>query len=56
MTTDARLRQKNALDRKIKACRQCKGLNKPGVTESAPGFGSIASPVASSARRFAAPA
>jgi DNA polymerase len=46
VTTDARLRQKNALDRKIKACRQCKDLNKPGVTESAPGFGSLHSPVA----------
>jgi DNA polymerase len=39
-------RQKAALDRRIKACRKCKDLNEPGVTESAPGFGSITSPVA----------
>lgn len=48
MTTDARQRQKLALDRKIKACRKCAWpdrLNVPGVTESAPGFGSIDSPV-----------
>jgi uracil-DNA glycosylase family 4 len=43
---DLRQRRKDALDRKIKACRQCTGLNELGVTGSAPGFGSIDSPVA----------
>jgi DNA polymerase len=49
VTTDARQRQKAALDRRIKACRKCVDpdrLNEPGVTESAPGFGSVDSPVA----------
>jgi DNA polymerase len=46
VTPDARQRRKDALDRKIKACRQCKNLNEPGVTESAPGYGSPYSPVA----------
>ncbi len=49
MTADARQRQKAELDRKIKACRRCvhpDRLNEPGVTESAPGFGSVHSPVA----------
>lgn len=49
MVTDARQRRKAALDRRIKACRKCVDpdrLNEPGVTESAPGFGSIDSPVA----------
>jgi uracil-DNA glycosylase family 4 len=49
VTTDARQVAKTRLDRKIKACRKCKSpdrLNVPGVTESAPGFGSLYSPVA----------
>ena len=49
MTTDSRQRRKADLDRKIKACRKCvhpDRLNEPHVTESAPGFGSIDSPVA----------
>jgi DNA polymerase len=49
VTTDARERRKNALDRRIKACRACDRpdrMNEPGVTESAPGFGSLYSPVA----------
>lgn len=49
MTKDPRQRAKAALDRKIKACRECvhpDRLNEPGVTESAPGYGSIDSPVA----------
>ncbi len=45
MTTDARQRRKAALDRQIKACRACAG-RQPGITESAPGFGSLYSPVA----------
>jgi uracil-DNA glycosylase family 4 len=36
----------DALKLDIKACRDCEGLNKRKVTESAPGFGSIDSPVA----------
>ena len=46
---DARQRRKNLLDAQIKACRKCKlphRLNEPGMTESAPGFGSVHSPVA----------
>jgi DNA polymerase len=45
-TVAARERQKAALDRNIKACRRCTDLNEPKVTESAPGFGSLHSPVA----------
>lgn len=48
MTTANRQRRKAVLDRQIKACRKCVSpdrLNEPGVTESAPGFGSIDSPV-----------
>lgn len=36
---------KLALDNKIKACRKCPGMNRPRVTESAPGFGDIFSPI-----------
>ena len=46
---DCRQRRKRLLDAQIKACRKCKWpdrLNEPGVTESAPGFGSVHSPVA----------
>src|ERR1700754_3687565 len=49
VTPDVRQRRKAALDLKIKACRKCRHpdqLNEPGVTESAPGFGSLYSPVA----------
>ena len=49
MINELRLRAKDSLDLRIKACRQCKRpdrLNVPGVTASAPGFGSIYSPVA----------
>ena len=52
MTTasdDPRQRQKAVLDALIKACRQCDRpdrLNVPGVTESAPGYGSVYSPAA----------
>ena len=47
--SDARQLAKAHLDRRIKACRKCKSpdqLNIPGATASAPGFGSINSPVA----------
>lgn len=30
---------------KIKACRDCSGMNEPSITESAPGYGSVDSPV-----------
>jgi DNA polymerase len=46
---DPRQRQKAVLDALIKACRQCDRpdrLNVPGVTESAPGYGSVYSPAA----------
>lgn len=36
-----RAEQKVILDRAIKACRKCEGLNIPGETESAPGYGNI---------------
>ena len=29
----------------IEQCRKCDGMNEPGITEAAPGFGSIRSPV-----------
>ena len=29
----------------IRACRQCEGMNIPGVTQAAPGYGSVHSPV-----------
>lgn len=49
MTPISRQRQKTELDRAIKACRKCvqpDRLNERGMTESAPGFSSIDSPVA----------
>ncbi|WP_041317506.1 uracil-DNA glycosylase [Mycolicibacter sinensis] len=39
-------RIKKQLDADIKACDLCPGLNIPGDTESAPGYGSLSSPVA----------
>lgn len=47
--SDARQLAKTRLDRRIKSCRKCESpdrLNVPGVTASAPGYGSINSPVA----------
>lgn len=49
VVSDARQLAKDRLDRRIRACRRCKSpdrLNVPGVTASAPGYGSINSPVA----------
>ena len=37
---------KLALDGEIKDCRRCEGMNKDRVTASAPGYGSLRSPVA----------
>ncbi|MBX8688068.1 uracil-DNA glycosylase [Mycobacterium sp. 20091114027_K0903767] len=45
--TDAsRRRLKITLDTEIADCRRCDGLNIPGVTASAPGYGCLTSPVA----------
>jgi uracil-DNA glycosylase family 4 len=46
VTTDTRQRAKARLDRQIKRCTKCKGLNIENETEAAPGFGSLYSPVA----------
>lgn len=48
-TSDGRELQKAVLDRRIKRCRKCVSpdrLNVSGVTGSAPGYGSLYSPVA----------
>jgi uracil-DNA glycosylase len=43
---DPRQQRKTALDAQIKACRRCPGMNnKRRQTESAPGWGSLRSPV-----------
>jgi uracil-DNA glycosylase len=34
-----------ALVKQIRACQRCPGLNEPGVTQAAPGYGSPSSPV-----------
>lgn len=44
-TVESRHRLKIALDDEIKRCRRCEGMNIPGVTESAPGYGCVSSPV-----------
>lgn len=40
-----KLTQMATLRHKIKMCKRCPGLNVPGVTESAPGYGSGDSPI-----------
>lgn len=45
-TVESRRRLKIALDDEIKSCRRCDGMNIAGVTESAPGYGCLTSPVA----------
>lgn len=42
----ARRRLKITLDTEIADCRRCDGMNIPGVTASAPGYGCLTSPVA----------
>lgn len=42
----ARRRLKITLDTEIANCRRCDGMNIPGVTASAPGYGCLTSPVA----------
>jgi DNA polymerase len=46
METDTTRRQLKLLASRIAACRECEGMNEPGITASAPGFGSADSPVA----------
>jgi uracil-DNA glycosylase family 4 len=41
----SQMRRKLLLDSEIANCRRCEGLNEPHVTGSAPGFGSLSSPV-----------
>ncbi|MBE5513766.1 glycosylase [Mycobacteroides abscessus subsp. abscessus] len=45
-TDAARRRLKIALDDEIARCRRCDGMNIPGVTASAPGYGCLTSPAA----------
>lgn len=45
-TDAARRRLKITLDDEIARCRRCDGMNIPGVTASAPGYGCLTSPVA----------
>ncbi|MDP7707122.1 uracil-DNA glycosylase family protein [Mycobacterium sp. TY815] len=45
-TSAARLMRKLALDEDIRSCRRCEGMNIPRLTASAPGYGSLSSPVA----------
>lgn len=46
-SSDPRQKPMKALANQIRACRRCEdwGLNEPGKTEAAPGFGSVRSPV-----------
>lgn len=46
MTTDTKRRQLDRIAERISTCRQCPGMNEPGVTASAPGYGSPNAPVA----------
>jgi uracil-DNA glycosylase family 4 len=46
MAVDTRRRQLNLIADRISVCRACQGMNEPGVTASAPGFGSADAPVA----------
>jgi uracil-DNA glycosylase len=41
-----RNRRKMLLDAEIRACRRCDDMNEEGVTQAAPGWGSLDSPVA----------
>lgn len=45
-TVASRRRLKITLDTEIANCRRCDGMNLPGLTASAPGYGSLTSPVA----------
>jgi DNA polymerase len=43
--SDPRQQHMTSLAAQIKACRACEGMNVPGVTQAAPGYGSVRSPV-----------
>ncbi len=42
---DPRRQRMTALEAQIRACRRCEGMNIPGETKAAPGYGSVRSPV-----------
>lgn len=42
---DLRQQRMTALKKRIRACRRCAGMNIPDVTQAAPGYGSVRSPV-----------
>lgn len=44
-TLGAKLRARKVLADEILACRRCPGMNEPGVSQAAPGYGSFLSPV-----------
>lgn len=46
MATDTKRRRLDLIAEQISTCRQCPGMNAPGVTASAPGYGSAHAPVA----------
>lgn len=46
MPTNTQRRQLRLIAERISTCRQCPGMNEPGVTGSAPGYGSATAPVA----------
>ncbi|QCH24431.1 uracil-DNA glycosylase family protein [Mycobacteroides salmoniphilum] len=46
MATDPKRRQLKRIAELVSTCRQCPGMNEPGVTASAPGYGSAHAPVA----------
>jgi DNA polymerase len=46
MATDTKRRRLDLIAQRISTCRQCPGMNAPGVTASAPGYGSAHAPVA----------
>ncbi len=42
---DPRRQRMTALEAQIRVCRRCEGMNIPGETQAAPGYGSVRSPV-----------
>ncbi len=46
MAMDTRRRQLKLIANRISTCRECPDMNEPGVTASAPGYGSAHAPVA----------
>lgn len=45
MTAAATKRGHDELAERIRSCRKCKGMNRPGITQAAPGWGNLRSPV-----------